>query len=95
VSVVTAPTAPGRLDLPIVTSGRGLPAAAAPSDQPAKRAALEPRTRLRTTAADGSSPVEGFQVAGLAALGFLLSYLLAGRVRRQWQRRQRHPRAEP
>ncbi|MCW2569355.1 MAG: hypothetical protein JWN54_3452, partial [Mycobacterium sp.] len=92
VSVVTAPTAPGRLDLPVVSSGAGLPSStAAPVQAPAEP---EARTRLRTTAADGSSPVEGFQVAGLAALGFLLSYLLAGRVRRQWQRRQRHPRAE-
>jgi ABC-2 type transport system ATP-binding protein len=92
VSVVTAPTAPGRLDLPVVSSGADLPSSTvAPVQAPAEP---EPRTRLRTTAADGSSPVEGFQVAGLAAVGFLLSYLLAGRVRRQWQRRQRHPRAE-
>jgi hypothetical protein len=31
--------------------------------------------------------VEGFHVAGLGALAFGVSYLLAGRVRRQWVRR--------
>jgi putative CocE/NonD family hydrolase len=100
VSVVTAPGAPGRLELPVVSGVRGLPAAAGAGVAPAAAtpAAATPsadtdtaQTRLRATAARGSSAVEGFQVAGIAALGFLLSYVLAGRVRRQWQRRRGRP----
>jgi ABC-2 type transport system ATP-binding protein len=85
VAVVTSPGTPGRLDLPVVAGARGLPAAAG---APAVVGAPAAEARLRGTATDGTSAVQGFQVAGLAALGFLLSYLLAGRVRRQRQRRR-------
>jgi hypothetical protein len=44
---------------------------------------------LRATSADrGPDSAEGFRLAGLAALAFGVSYVLAGRVRRQWQRRR-------
>ena len=94
VSLVTSPATPGRLDLPVVAGARGLPTAAGPSAAPVTGSAgptpvPAEQARLRSTAADrGSSAVQGFQVAGLAALGFLLSYLLAGRVRRECQRRR-------
>jgi ABC-2 type transport system ATP-binding protein len=135
VAVVTGPSSPGVLSLPVVAGAGGLPAAAAPAQAapaqiapaqvgapalppavegltasapvpappapPATAGASAPATptaaenarvareeALRAAAArrDGG-PMEGFRVAGLAALGFMVSYLLAGRVRRQWQRR--------
>jgi hypothetical protein len=44
---------------------------------------------VRATSADrGPDSAEGFRLAALAALAFGVSYVLAGRVRRQWQRRR-------
>jgi ABC-2 type transport system ATP-binding protein len=89
VSVVTAPGAPGRLDLPVVAGAHGLPATASVrAPVPTPPAAAAPAPVVNAAASRGSSAMQGFQVAGLAALGFLLSYLLAGRVRRECLRRR-------
>jgi ABC-2 type transport system ATP-binding protein len=85
VSVVTTPAAPGRLDLPVVAGATGLPPAAGPvSAVPTAPTTTPP---LQRAAATEGATVEGFHVAGLGALAFGASYLLAGRVRRQWVRR--------
>jgi predicted acyl esterase len=101
VAVLTAPKAPGRLTLPLVAGAAGLPARAgapvsATVGTPA-RPAPAPRAELRAAVGDrGAQAVQGFQVAGLAALAFGVSYLLAGRIRRLRTRRARPgPRPRP
>jgi predicted acyl esterase len=89
VTVVTTPDAPGRLRLPVVAGTGALPAEADPGTAPADTA-TGTGTTVRTTAADrGLTAPEGFVLAGLAALGFGVSYLLAGRVRRRREHRRR------
>jgi predicted acyl esterase len=89
VSVVTTPATPGRLELPVVAGAAGLPPAAAPVPAPPASAPVTTPPLERAAATEGGT-VQGFQVAGLGALAFGLSYLLAGRVRRQWLRRSQH-----
>ena len=92
VTLVTTPAAPGRLLLPVVAGGSSLPARAgtpvpASVGTPA-HPAQAPRAELRAAVSDrGAQAVQGFQVAGLAALAFAVSYLLAGRIRRLRARR--------
>jgi hypothetical protein len=84
VSVVTTPDRPGVLTLPVVAGRGGLPATAgAPLPVVSAPTGSAPAAPALVAAAAERGPARDVRVAGLAAVGFAVCYLLAGRIRRQ------------